>query len=246
MPSRSSLGPVLFLAFALPLSAPAAGPAPAEIIKQADDVRAPQFEYSMNVKVRSVGKGDPVDDTYRVSVRGMQASLVEQTEPERLRGRKLLMLERDLWLYTPNTRRPTRVSFEQKLTGEVSNGDVSRTNFSGDYEPKVTGQEKVAGQDAWKLRLTATSKDVTYHMIDYWVAKKGSVPLKAVFYAKSGKALKTATYMNLKPVLGKNRVTRTVITDFLQPGRQSVIDNYEYKREKFDDAIFSKETLGDK
>lgn len=240
---------VSFVTLALPqlfVSAFAAGATPVEIVKEADDVRAPQFEYSMNVKVRSVGKGDPVDDTYRVSVRGMKASLVEQTEPERLRGRKLLMLENDLWLYTPNTRRPTRVSFEQKLTGEVANGDISRTNFGGDYDPVLSGQEKVGAQEAWKLRLTAKSKDVTYHMIDYWVGKKGHVPIKAVFYAKSGKALKTATYSNLKPVLGKNRITRTVITDILQPGRQSVIDNYQYKREKFDDATFNKETLGDK
>lgn len=214
------------------------------IVKRADQARAPQEDFSMSVQVTDAKDGEVKKSTYRVGSKDTTLSLVEQTEPVRLQGRKLLMRDHDLWLFTPNIKRPTRISFEQKLTGEVANGDLMRTNFANDYAATLSGEESIGGLSTMKLHLIARNKEVTYRSIDYWVEKTKFYPVQAVFYALSGKPLKTAKYSAFKLVLGKQRMTQVMITDSLQPGRTSQMNYLNFKREKFDDSYFSKESLG--
>lgn len=214
-----------------------------KIVRLADEARAPQVDFSVDVIVKDKRDGTVKSSRYHVLSKGTEKSLVEQVEPARLQGRKLLMLDKDLWLYTPLIRRPTRISFEQKLTGEVANGDLTRTNFAKDYSAKLIGEESLNGIATVKLHLTAKTKDATYRTVDYWVDTKNQRPVKAVFYAISGKPLKTALYSNFKIALGKPRMMVIAITDELQKSQSSRIEYRSYKRENFDDSIFNKEAL---
>jgi len=219
-----------------------------QIVRKADDARGPKIPYSFTARVTNYNGSEVQDNTYRVSSKGTDLSLVAQTEPTRLQGRKLLMKGRDLWLYTPEIKRPTRIGFEQRLTGEVSNGDLARTHFAADYNSVLKGQEKVGGPSGkmcYKLHLTAKTKEVTYREIDYWVEKTTYYPLKAQFFAISGKLLKSAIYSDFKPILGHNRLTKTIIQDALQPSKRSVLIYTKQKKENFDDSFFSKESLGE-
>lgn len=166
----------------------ASGPVLAEaladkIVKQADQARGPQEDFSMSVQVADSQGNEIKKSVYRVYSKGTTLSLVDQMEPVRLQGRKLLMREHDLWLYTPNIKRPTRISFEQKLTGEVANGDLMRTNFSEDYSATISREENIDGAVAYKLHLVARNKVATYRSIDYWVDKTTLYPVRATFYA---------------------------------------------------------------
>ena len=214
-----------------------------QLVKKADLARAPQVQFSCDIQVNDDNGEDKKTSVYRVFVKNERTSLVDQLEPQRARGRKLLLNDYDMWLYTPNMKRATRISVEQKLTGEVSNGDVARTNFSQDYDAKEVSKEKVDEKDAIKLELTAKNKDVTYRRISYWVEVSTGVPLKAQFFALSGKLLKEATYGDLKTDLGIKMVHKMVITDALKKNRTSTLNYFNYKVEKFSSAKFSKESL---
>ncbi len=220
-----------------------ADPAADKIVAKSDEARGPQGAFSMKVEVKDTLAHDTKVSVFKISSKGNKFSLVEQTEPARQQGRKLLMRDYDLWLSNPNISRPTRISFEQKLSGEVSNGDIVRTNFSEDYSATVKAEESIAGVSCFKINLVAKNKDVTYRSIDYWVDKKTFFPMKAVFFALSGKALKTATYSEFKSVLGRTRMTKVVIEDALQKNRTSVLTYSHHKKENFSDAYFSKESL---
>lgn len=236
---------VLFGFAFLSLHTPAfADPQGMKWIEKADRYRSPGDSFSVSVQVTDVRGSEKKESRYRVSVKGRDLALVEQTAPERLRGRKLLMRSRDLWLYSPNVSRPTRISFEQKLTGEVSNGDLMRTNFADDYDATVTGEDSVHGTKTIRLHLVAKEKGVTYHSIDYWLDRTNARPVRAVFYALSGKPMKTATYLEFKPQLGASRLVKVEIVDAIENRRKSLLTYASYKREKFDDAFFSKESLG--
>ena len=114
-----------------------------EIIRAADLARFPEGDVSCTVLVKDYqGKELLRENTYQVFSRGADESLVQTISPERLKGHKLLMKEDDLWLYTPDTKRPTRVSLQQKLTGEVANGDLSRTRFAKDYRVGFVQEKK--------------------------------------------------------------------------------------------------------
>ena len=139
----------------------------------------------------------------------------------------------------------TRISFEQRLSGEVANGDLARTRFSHDYSAILDGEEKIDGQVCYRIKLTSRRKGTTYAKIDYWVEKKTYLPRKSVFYALSGKPLKTAVYSDFKTIQGKKRLTKMVVQDILDPKRKSTLLYTGYRKEKFDDSHFSKESLGE-
>ncbi len=234
------------LLFLLAATAAYAVPSADEMVKLADEARGPSGSFSFDVKVEDVDGGTVTRETiYKVYSKDIEYSLCETTAPERLKGRKLLMRGNDLWLYLPSIRRPTRVSLQQKLTGEVSNGDIARTDFSHDYSAQLAGDEKTGGKECHKLSLTARHKDVTYRSITYWVEKGTYRPVKAEFFALSGKSLKTGEFSHYAQVLGKLRMTELLITDALNPKRQSHLTYSNQKKESLSDSFFSKESLSE-
>ncbi|MGZ3787551.1 MAG: outer membrane lipoprotein-sorting protein [Bacteriovorax sp.] len=212
-----------------------------EIVKKADLKRGlGNVSHSFNVTVTDQ---DEKKETYHVSFRDMNHSLTEQTEPERSRGRKLLMRDYDIWLFTPNIKKPLRISLEQKLTGQVSNGDIARTNYAEDYEATLIDSDKKEKSDVYKLDLKAKNNKVTYGKIEYVVSKKDYSPIEATFFALSGKPLKHATFSDFRPIQGAVRATKMVIQDYLQKDKVSSLVFGDHKLEKFSDSLFNKERL---
>lgn len=217
-----------------------------DLVQRADAGRVPPGSITFLSQVEDFENGERVRETrYKVLNKGREKSLVLTTYPERHAGRKLLMDDENLWFYTPDIKKPARVSMQQKLTGEVANGDMARTNFAGDYDATMAGKEKVGGQEAFKLHLKAKRENVTYSKIDYWIGVKSMLPVKAVFYAVSGKVLKEAEYTGVKMVMGKKCVTKTIFTDFIDKGRKSVLLYSGHKKSSFSNSTFSKESLSE-
>ncbi len=214
---------------------------PNEIVKKADLRRGlGNTPHSFNVTITNQ---ENKKEVYKVSFKDVNASLTEQTEPERARGRKLLMKDYDIWLYTQNIKKPLRISLEQKLTGEVANGDIARTNYAEDYDATILGVEKRGNNEFYKLELKAKNKKVTYGRIEYFVSKKDSIPMEATFFALSGKPLKRAAFSDFKPIQGLSRSTKMVITDYLQKDKVNTLIFSDHKPQKFDESIFNKDRL---
>lgn len=212
-----------------------------EIVKKADLRRGlGNVSHSFNVTITNQ---DDKHEVYHVSFRDVNASLTEQTQPERARGRKLLMKEYDIWLFTPNIKKPLRISLEQKLTGEVANGDIAKTNYAEDYDAKLLAVEKKGNAEFYKLELKAKNKKVTYGRIEYWVGKKDFIPMEATFFALSGKPLKSAQFSGHKTVLGMSRTTKMVISDYLQKNKKSTMIFSDHKPENFNESMFNKDRL---
>lgn len=232
-----------FVLFCLPASAFAI--TAQDIVMRADDVRGPDGTFSFSVRVKDFEKSVlQQENVYRVFSKGMKFTLIETVFPERLSGRKLLMAGA-LWLYLPTLKRPTRVGMQQRLTGEVANGDIARTKFNEDYRAKLEGVKKIGAGKYFQLMLTAKDKTAPYRRIRLWVNTKTYAPLKADFFALSGKRLKTGEYSEMETVFGKPRLTKLVIKDAVQPSRQSHLKYFDYKKEKLDDSFFNKESLND-
>lgn len=235
---------LLFVLISTSVRTFAADPSPKEIIKKADEGRMPGGDTTVDVVVKDYkNKNLDKETAYKVWSKAPLKSLVETISPARQKGRKLLMIDSDLWFMTPDIKRATRVSFQQRLTGEVANGDIASVNFSDDYEGTISGSEKIKDQDCWVLDLKAINKRATYKSLKYWVTKDKLLPRRADFYAASGKLLKRATYGKTAEVLGAPRVTTIVIQDAVQTSHESVIEYSNHKREKLDDSMFNKDTL---
>lgn len=212
-----------------------------DIVKKADLKRGlGNVSHSFNV---SVSDQENKKESYHVSFKDVNHSLTEQTEPERARGRKLLMRDYDIWLFTPNIKKALRISLEQKLTGQVSNGDIARTNYAEDYEATLLPSEKSDTTPVYRLDLKAKNNKVTYGKIEYIVSKKDNGPIEATFFAISGKPLKRATFSDFKPIQGALRATKMVIQDYLQKDKVSTLVFSDHKVENFSEGLFNKDRL---
>jgi hypothetical protein len=214
---------------------------PQEILVKSDSHRG--LEGSFFVKAKTIAKnGDDIQEQeYDVKVLKNDVSLVVQTAPARAKGRSLLMRGLDMWLVTPDVKKPVRITLQQKLSGDISNGDISRTNYAQDYT--VTKETLDAATNAHVLELKAKNNDVTYSRIKYWIEKSTYKPIKAEYYAISGKLLKTGVFSDYKNIAGKERMTRFSIADAVNKSQRSEIIYSGHKKSKFDESLFNKEQM---
>ncbi len=189
----------------------AAAAAARAIVLKADEIRLPRDPFQVEVAVATRAAGQDQDPRrYRILSRGNDNTIVLTQEPTIERGQNLLMKGRDLWLYMPSVSQPIRLSLSQRLTGLVSNGDLARANFSGDYSPRIVGTERIDGREHHVVELIASERGVTYPKVVYWVRTGDFHPAKAEFYSLSGRLMKTCRYENYRMLGGRTRPTRLV------------------------------------
>jgi len=239
----------LFLALAVAAGLPTPGraqPAPnaQEIVRRADEARFPQEGFEVLVNIRTMENGRTKEERlYKILSKGNSNTIVMTLEPASERGQILLMRGRDLWMFLPRVSQPVRLSLAQRLIGQVSNGDIARANFAGDYNAKVVATERLGNDAAYVLELVAVDRSVTYQRVRYWVSQASMRPLKAEFYSLSDRLLKTCDYRDYKQLSGNVRPTRLLMTDAINKGEQSVLDYSAMKLRELPDQIFTKEYL---
>ncbi len=241
---KSSL---IFIFVLLTLAFPpatSAAPTAEEILARSDEIRSPQFDYAVNVTVTSVKpEGEKRVAKYEVLIKGRGRTIVKTLSPEADKGRTLLMSGSDLWAFLPDVSKPIRISLQQRLIGEVANGDIARANFSGDYSPKLLGTEDIEGKRHYVLELLAKNDEVTYGRVLYRVKADNFNPLKAEFYAASGRLLKTCSYEDYRDMGGRKRPARLVLKDPLVKGRQSSIEYHDMKMIELPEKYFTKDYM---
>lgn len=205
-------------------AATASTPDATALLKRSDSYRNGWPAYSLRVKITDYesGKSDE-EHFYEVSQKGTDKTYVEFLSP-REKGRHLLMLGDDMWIYLPDTSRPVRITPLERLSGDASNGDVARTNYAVDYSAEFVREEKVGSENCYVLNLTAKRKGATYQRILYWVRAEDARPVRAEFYLTSGKHIKSATFDEFGPVAGKLQLRRLTLYDEIRHNSHSVLE----------------------
>jgi outer membrane lipoprotein-sorting protein len=167
-----------------------------ELLKRVDEYRNfKNTAFSFDLELVSEEKNKtPKKFGMHAKILNSHTSLVMYREPVREQGKALLMNGRHLWFFSKMAKKPIRITPQQRLLGEASNGDVASTDFSGDYQPQLVQGTK-AETNQLILQLDAkTDSLAAYHKILLWVDAGTAQPQKAEFYTQSGKHLKTAYY----------------------------------------------------
>lgn len=230
--------------FFVPIGATAAGLTGDEIVKKAEKFRFPEEPVKFTVTVKDLNGTKVVKESEYVVIAGNdQQSIVETVKPDRSRGRKLLMVDNDLWFFSPDIKRPVRVTLSQKLTGEIANGDLAATQYANDYQAEILGKEKVGERECYKLGLKAKRKGTTYAALHYWVTTNTFEPVKTDYLAKSGKLMKSGYFLKFDSFQGHPRVSQIRIEDALRRKNASVLVYSNRKRIEVSAATFSKESM---
>jgi outer membrane lipoprotein-sorting protein len=217
---------------------------PNALVSKADRIRAPDGAYEFEaVIVTYDGDAKKAENSYKGYVKDLDHVLVEFKAPPSERGKSLLMLGEDLWIYLPNIKKPVRIPLQQRLVGNVANGDMARSKFAADYTSTIAGEETVNGQETVILDLVAKSENKTYNKIRYWVLKADSRPVKAEFFTVSGQSLKTCIFEDFRPAAGAVRPMRLIFQDSINKNERSVLAFASMTQKKLDDRMFTKEYM---
>ncbi len=218
--------------------APAATSAQA-ILAASDAIRNPDKPFSLTVTLVEYRNAKQTDsNTLTVYSKadassGQFRSLIRFVAPARDANKLMLKSGNDLWFFDPASKASIRLSPQQRLLGQASNGDVVTVNLAKDYKAELAGEESVSDGDrqmrrCYKLALAGVSADVTYHHIEMWIDVASNRPVKGRFYTESGQLLKTAYYRRYQPQLNVERPTETVIIDGLDPNWVTVMRYSDY------------------
>lgn len=244
---------VALLAFATTAESSAA-PDAGDVLRASDAVRNPGRPYRIKVTLTEFEDGKQVDTSTLITYSREQdgssqfASLVSFLLPARDAGKLMLRNGDDMWFFDPSTKASVRLSPQQRLMGQASNGDVMTVNLAKDYTARMLMEEEVSDGErrmrkAYKLGLSAATSSATYATVEYWVDAENNRPIKGRFFAESGRLLKTVYFRRYQTQLGRERPTETVIIDGLSPRSVTLMRFSDYATPTIPQAWFHRDYL---
>lgn len=246
---------VMLFAAAIGLAAVARGEPDAQaILADSDAVRNPSKPFAVVVTLIEYRSAKQTDtNTLAVLSKaapngGQHHSLIRFVAPARDANKLMLKSGNELWFFDPASQASVRISPQQRLLGQAANGDVLTVNLAKDYKAEWLGDEDLMDGErilrrSHKLGLSASAPDVTYDRIEMWIDSASSRPIKARFFAESGRLLKTAYYRKFAPQLGRERPTEVVIIDGLDPQWVTVMRYSDFAWRDLPDAWLQRDYL---
>lgn len=232
----------------------AAAPNAQAILAASDAIRYPGYPFSLTTTLTEYRDGLQIDvnslDVYSKADKdgGQFSSLIRFVSPARDANKLLLKSGNDLWFYDPASKASIRISPQQRVLGQATNGDVVSVNLAKDYQATLVGTEEIIDGDkhkrnAYKLLLAATNSSVTYHHIEIWLDTTNNRPLRARFYSESNRLLKTAYFRKYDQVLGAERPTEVVIIDGLNSKWVTIMHYSNWAKRNVPDAWLQRDYL---
>ena len=209
-------------------------------LEKVDEVRAPNQNFVVDMTITSKKGDKETVNKVSVRVRDFRKSLVLYKYPLSQKGRVLLMVESNMWIYFPGTKRSIRISPQQQLLGQVSNADVARVVYNLDYSAETVEEEIVDNEKYLKMFLKAKTTGAAYGSIKLWIRERGFRLEKAEFFTLTGRILKTIYYKGYKNILGKERPMIHEIHDAIKKSEISIMEYTDWRIEDTPDRYFQK------
>ena len=237
--------------------APAHGgarPSAEDVLTASDRARNPDQPFRVTLTIVEYIGNKPRDRTSLIvysrenKQTGQFDNLVRYAEPPRDAGKLVLLRGANLWFYDPASKASIRISAQQRLSGQASNGDVLTVNLARDYTTTIVGEETLQdadrqSRDCWHLDMKAATPDAIYNRIESWVERGTSRSVKAKFYADSGRLLKIAYYHKYEQRLDGMRPTEVILIDAVNSNLATTIGYSDYRFQEIPDAWFQRDYL---
>lgn len=216
------------------------GPTAEEIIQKVDSHNFIANNFEMTIRVQTYNKNQiPSFTVMKGYVNNGEMTSLVFLEPSKMKDRKIIMKENDMWIIIPKVKNPIHVTPSQRLVGGISYGDVAKIKYAPDFYAKISSEEQIAGlnsdgtnstiQNCYVLELTAKDIKQSYQKIILWVEQQDFLPVKADFYALSGKKMMTAYYTSPKPLNGKMIITKLFLFDQINVAKHFSVEYSDIK-----------------
>jgi hypothetical protein len=224
------------------------------LLAASDAVRNPPGSFSVQLTLTEFRKGVQTNRSGLLiyskpsSSGGQYSNLVRFMAPARDANKLMLRSGNDLWFYDPATKASVRISAQQRLLGQASNGDVMATQLARDYSAQWVGEAVVKDGEGREcacvhLRLKSTGTHVPYPSVEYWINPSNQQPVLAKFFTSEGRLLKTAYFRKFHLVLGLQRPSETVIIDGLDPDWVTLMQSTQVTSREVPDSWLQRDYL---
>lgn len=225
-----------------------------QIVAAADHVRNPGRPFRLTNTIVEYINGKARDSvTLAVYAKEDLATrqyrnLVQYIAPPRDAGKVVLLDGSQMWFYDPDSKASVRISQQQRLLGQASNGDVVTVNLARDYSPTLIGEETLEGAEhhsrkCWHLDLKAATADAIYNHVEIWIEQGTYKSVKARYYSDSGRLLKVAYFTKYRDELGGKRPMEVIILDGVNESLVTTMNYSEYRYADIPDSWFQRAFL---
>ena len=199
------------LALVFSLHAAAENPVPEDIIRNAMDhwrgvtsysemtmtIHRPDWERSMSMQAWT--KGD-------------ENSLVRVTAPPRDAGNATLLMDNNMWTYTPKINRvvkiPSSMMSQSWMGSDLSNKDISKsTDIIDQYDHNLLETITVDGHRAWVIESIPHEEAAVVWGRETWTIRDDFVLLEQQFWDQDGVLVKAFTTTEIRELGGRTVAT---------------------------------------
>ena len=240
--------PILLLLLAVTLVSAADRLTGREILRKVDDNFGADSKISES-EMKIIGERVTRTVRLRSWTEGTSRSFTEYLAPAREEGTKMLKLDDELWIYTPQTDRIIRISGHM-LRQSVMGSDLSYEDLMDDekysdvYNAEIIREDTLRDRACWVLSLKAREDNVAYYSREIWVDQERFIPLRETRFAKSGKLLKYTEIESVSRVDGRWYPKRMLFKDVLKGGEGTEFLIHEVSFDvEIPPYIFSKASL---
>lgn len=209
----------------------------AELLKTVDEKLTPASYEAYRKIINEEPDGKKKEFIFYTVKKGRDKVAMLYLSPASDKGRSMLRLGENMWLYIPNVGKPIRITSMQSVTGGVfNNSDIMRLDYSAEYDPAIIEQNETE----YIMELKAKSGSVAYDKLKMWVAAKTKLLTKLECYSASNMLIKTLEFKEVKD-FGGGIVRPSVVETHspLQKGYKSIMIFAKMKLRKFPDEVFT-------
>ncbi len=220
-----------------------------EIIKKAEDAvkgKTSHAEIEMIIKTTDYSRDLKMESWWV----GNEKALIVTQAPVKEKGNKTLKIGNEMWEYLKNTETTIKIPPSMMLQSwngsDFTNDDLVReSNLSKDYDQKIIGEEKITGQDTWKIQLIPKpDAPVVWGKIYYWVIKKNYLPSVVQYFDEKGNMVRYLVYSEVKNFHGRDVPSKWVMHNNKKEGHTTtiIVSDIEFNI-NIPDRIFSFQEL---
>ncbi|HAZ14953.1 MAG: outer membrane lipoprotein-sorting protein [Bdellovibrionales bacterium GWA2_49_15] len=170
------------------------------------------------------------------------------TKPKEEAGKGYLKIDKNLWLFDPNTGKWERRTERERIGGTNSRReDFDESRLALEYTVTAEGTDKLGDYKVFKTKLVAKEGvDVAYPVLKIWIDQASKNILKREEYSLSGKLMRTSYYPKWMKKFSPSKKAEVWIPeeirifDELEKGNSTIILIKETDLNNIDSSIFTK------
>lgn len=200
--------------------------------------------FSFDIKITDYKNNKAKGSAQVASVfyRSTSATLVEFKSPSTVAGRRILTEGKNMWMVLPTSSRTIRVSADDRLLGQASNGDILNIPLEK-YKYSYNGTETVKGKSYNRIVAKLRGGGATYSRVDFLVEPGTNKPFRSYHFSHSGKLVKVAEYVSFRNSGGQQRVSKIALIDPIVKSNVTIMQFGNYRKRNLPKSMFTKSAM---